>query len=481
MLSWESLHSITVGGGAVAVSQMAAALARAGHDVHVFTRMAPGQRYHDVVDGVHYHRCPYPPHDEFVDEMNNMCRAFVERFFVVEDMTGEFDLVHANDWLTANAMIWIKQGRGRKCVMQIHSTEYARCGNAFPGGRSARVRELEHAGTSWADRVICVSNATREEVVWMYQVPEEKSTVLYNGVNADEFHGEIDAGSVKQTFGIGPSDPTVLYSGRLEWQKGPDLLVEAIPRVLEQTPRARFVFAGDGAMRADLERRVGELGIGHAVRFLGFRKGAALVALFKMSDIVCVPSRNEPFGIVVLEAWSAGKPVVVTENGGPNEFVEHGVNGLKIKPEPDSIAWGLQNLLGDMERARRMGRDGSQAADTRFSWSVVASRALEIYGTALAGGNGEPGVDGTGPSSDATAGRAGGTPNDPGPSHPVEPSGGARERKTRRRPKTGRQSSRETKRPMPSPLATSHPPRENTGRKPTSRGGSGGRSRRATE
>ena len=131
MLSWESLHSIAVGGVAAHVTELAGALTRKGHQIHVFTRRAFGQTGHDPTDGVHYHRCTYPPHGDFVDDINNMCRSFVDRVFEVEDLVGRFDIIHAHDSLTANAMIWIRQGRRHKCLFTIHSTEYGRCGNAF--------------------------------------------------------------------------------------------------------------------------------------------------------------------------------------------------------------------------------------------------------------------------------------------------------------------------------------------------------------
>jgi glycosyltransferase involved in cell wall biosynthesis len=299
------LHSIAVGGIASHVTELAAAVERAGHEIHVFTRRAPGQRYHDWIDGVHYHRCSYPRHHEFVDDVNNMCRSLVDRVFTIEDMVGRFDIVHAHDWLTANAMIWIKQGRDHKGVLTIHSTEYARCGNAFPAGRSVRVRDQEWAGTYWADQVICVSHATKKEVLWMYEVPDGKTQVVYNGVSSHRFAGSVDVGATRKRFDIGPMDPTILFCGRLEWQKGPDLLVQSIPRILPDHFNAKFVFVGDGAMRRDMETEARKLGVSHAVRFLGCRNGDEIVNLYKLADGVCVPSRNEPFGIVVLEAWSA--------------------------------------------------------------------------------------------------------------------------------------------------------------------------------
>ena len=193
------------------------------------------------------------------------------------------------------------------------------------------------------------------------------------------FAGELDQGHVKRRYGIGPTDPTVLFCGRLVQQKGPDLMLDAIPHVLHYYPHAKFVFAGDGHLRHSLEHRAKDLRIGHSVRFLGHRDGGELIELFKMSDALCVPSRNEPFGIVVLEAWSAGKPVVATMNGGPNEYVRHGVDGLKIYPSKDSVAWGLGTLFRDWDHARAMGENGRESVSQSFTWDVIAKRTIEVY------------------------------------------------------------------------------------------------------
>ncbi len=380
LLCWEALHSIAVGGVAAHVTELAAALERKGHEVHVFTRMANGRDHLERIDGVWYHRCPFRLDPNFIEEINEMCRSFVHHVFSTEDYMGaHFDVVHAHDWLAANAMIWIKQGRGRKGIFTIHSTEYGRCGNNFYGGRSAHVRDIERAGTYWADRVITVSNALRDEVMWMYEVPEWKISVGYNGVNLHNYDGWIAPDEIKGRYGIGPTDPTVLFCGRMVYQKGPDLLVEAIPFILRFHPNAKFIFVGDGEMRQQVEGRAHQLGVAHATRFLGFRAGWELTDLFKACDTLCVPSRNEPFGIVVLEAWSAGKPVVVSKSGGPDEFVWHEVNGLKVYPYPESIAWGIGTLFTNFEWARWMGRNGRTAVESAFTWDVVADQVLSAY------------------------------------------------------------------------------------------------------
>jgi len=145
-------------------------------------------------------------------------------------------------------------------------------------------------------------------------------------------------------------------------------------------PNAKFVFAGDGEMRQEVEQQARCMGVSHATRFLGKQNPLALRDLFKSTDCVCVPSRNEPFGIVILEAWSAGKPVVATVNGGPNEIIWHDVNGLKIQDNPNSIAWGIGELFKDFDHARWMGQNGRMTVETAFSWDVIADETLQVYG-----------------------------------------------------------------------------------------------------
>ncbi|MBI5184082.1 MAG: glycosyltransferase family 4 protein [Nitrospinae bacterium] len=379
LFSWESLHSLSVGGVAVHVTELACALERKGHEVHIFTRIGHNQSYYERIHGVHYHRCPFGLSRDFVDEINNMCRSFVHHFFQTENHIGHFDIVHAHDWLSSNAVVWIKEGRGHKAILTMHSTEYGRCGNNFYSGRSSRIRDHERHGTYCADRVIAVSGALKRELMWMYNLPDWKAKVVYNGINCHNYDGWINPGVVRGYYGIGPMDPMVLFVGRMVYQKGPDLLVEAIPSILGYYPNAKFVFVGEGDMRWGVEEKAKAKGVYHATRFLGYRNGWSLIDLYKASDVVCVPSRNEPFGIVILEAWSTGKPIVVTSNGGPSEIVWHEVNGLKVYDNRDSIAWGIGTLFMDFERARWMGRNGRRTVEGGFSWEAIADQVLDVY------------------------------------------------------------------------------------------------------
>ena len=380
MFSWEALHGPAVGGVAVHVTELAAALNRRGHEVHVFTRPGYGSGGVWQIDGVWYHWCPHNLNQNFVDEILELCRSLVWHFYQTEDYSGHFDVIHAHDWLVSNAMVWAKQGRaGHRVMLTLHSTEYGRCGNHFYGGTSARIREHERHGTYCADRVIAVSQTLKCELMWMYNLPDWKCWPIYNGVAVHRYDGWLDQGAVKGRYGIGPMDPTVLYLGRMSVQKGPDLLVEAIPGLLKYYPGAKFILAGEGDMRGDLERRVHQLGVAHAVRWFGRLSLREQVDILKACDAVCVPSRNEPFGIVVLEAWAAGKPVVASQIGGPGEFIWHNVNGLKIYPTVESVGWGLGTLFTNWEWARWMGRNGRIAAETAFTWDRIAEQTESCY------------------------------------------------------------------------------------------------------
>lgn len=387
MFSWETLPGQAVGGVAAHVTELAAALERRGHEMHVFTRPGEGAVGVRRIDGVWYHFCPHALRRNLVEEVQEMCRSFVWHFFQSEDYAGRYDLVHAHDWLAASALIWIKRGRpDHPAVLTMHSTEYGRCGNNFWPGACQGIRDHEWQATACADRVIAVSQALKEEIRWIYRVPEEKCWMIHNGVSVWKYDGFIDPARVKARYGIGPMDPTVLFTGRLVLQKGADLLLEAVPGLLRYYPDAKFVFAGEGHMRGDLERRAGQLGVARAARFLGHRDGPELADLYKACDSVCVPSRNEPFGLIILEAWSAGKPVVASGIGGPRELIWPEVTGKLIEPTPDSIGWGLGTLFTDFERARWMGANGRRAAEKDFSWDTIARLTEKCYLSAASTG-----------------------------------------------------------------------------------------------
>ncbi|MEM5827923.1 MAG: glycosyltransferase family 4 protein [Candidatus Aenigmatarchaeota archaeon] len=382
LFAWESLHSIAVGGLAVHVTELAAALERLGNEVHVFTRIGPNQGIYSFIDGVHYHRVSFAFDSDLIRELTvNMARSMVERFFEVESIYGKFDIIHGHDWHVVTALDEIKRVRGIKTVFTLHSTQYGRDGNAFFDGKAKHIRDLEWFGTYIADRVIVCSQTMKEEIMNIYQVPEWKIRVIPNGIWARNFDGEIDPyHDVKKHFGFGVYDPLIVFVGRMTHQKGVDILLEAVPLVLKDFPNAKFIFIGDGYLKPQLERRAYELGLlNNSVFFTGYVSDEWKTKIVKASDCVVVPSRNEPFGIVVLEAWSCKKPVIATINTGAGELIWHGVNGYKVYLNPESIAWGIKEILKNPLHARYMGENGRKIAETIFNWDNVAKQTLRVY------------------------------------------------------------------------------------------------------
>jgi len=378
--SWESLHSIHVGGISPVVTELAAAQERMGNEVHVFTRIGPNQREYERIDGVHYHRCSFAFNPNGVQEMHNMCKSMAQAFFGCEDFSGRFDIIHGHDWHVVPVLDEIKKVRNKKIIWTCHSSQFGRDGNKFYNGMAEAIRGLEWYGTYIANIVTACTNTMKNEVKWLHRVPEEKMRVVHNGIHPQNYTNHVDAGKVKESLGIGVMDPTVAFVGRITHMKGPDILVESIPTVLRDYPNAKFIFVGDGDMKGHLERRVNQLGIGHAVRFIGWVSDQRRKEeIYKSSDVVCDPSRNQPFGMIVLESWASNKPVIATHGTGSGELVWHDVTGLKVYDNPNSVAWGVKNIFSDFNKARWMGNNGRKAVEEAFTWDHIAKQMLSVY------------------------------------------------------------------------------------------------------
>jgi len=380
IFSWESLNSIKVGGVAVHATELAKALSDLGNEVHVFTRSGAGQSDHELIDGVYEHRVVHAFDKDFIQQMDNMCDAMVGCFHWVEQKYGRFDVLHGHDWHVVNALTNIKYSKGYNFLMTYHSTEFGRNGNNYnPSWFSIRISHREWLGGYEAERVITVSNTMKYELMRQYQFPGEKISVIYNGISPKNFERSIDPGRIKERYGIWALDPVVLFAGRLSYQKGPDLLLEAIPQVLSERSDTRFIFAGGGDMKDHIYGRAKWLGVDSYIRLLGYVPDDELIDLFKACDLVCVPSRNEPFGIITLEAWSAGKPVVATDVGGPGEIIENFKTGVKVYPnDPGSIAWGIKYLINDPVNIKKMG-ENCMVKVREFAWDKIAKETLDVY------------------------------------------------------------------------------------------------------
>jgi glycosyltransferase involved in cell wall biosynthesis len=376
MFSWESLHAVKVGGIAPHITELSETLAAAGHEVHIFTRIGDRSEY-DEINGVHYQRVRHDQLGGVVMQMDRMCGAMVDRFDAVQQLFGRFDILHGHDWHPVIALNTLKQRHGLPYVLTFHSTEWGRNGNTF--GDWWEFREISHRewlGGYESAVVLVTSQNLKREVQFLYQIPEYKLRIIPNGIRAGKIRRKLDPGQVKQRYGIHPLAPVVLFVGRMSHQKGPDLLVEAIPRVLSSRWDVKFVFCGEGELRYSCEHRARQLGVSDACRFLGYASDPDAVAWMNACDLVCVPSRNEPFCIVVLEAWDAGKPVVGTE---AVHLITNFSTGITAYLTPDSIAWCITHLLANPAKAKEMGARGAQQITKKYNWKTVAAEVVTVY------------------------------------------------------------------------------------------------------
>jgi len=373
MFSWESLHSIRIGGISPHVSELSEALAAEGHEVHLFTR---GREKNDeIVNGVHYHRVACDQNGGIVEQMNRMCDSMYCRFLNVREKAGKFDILHGHDWHPVNVLCRIKAQFGLPFVLTFHSTEWGRNGNRHGDWWEAKeISHREWLGGYESSDVITTSTILKEEVRHIYKIPDYKLWKIPNGINVGKIKREIDPENVKRHYGINPCLPVVLFTGRMEYQKGSDLLVGAAAKVLKKR-NAQFVLIGEGKMRARCEHQAQKLGIGNSCNFLGYAPDNTVIDWFNACDLVCVPSRNEPFGIVVLEAWDAKKPVVASD---AVALVENFKTGVVAHKEPSSIAWGLNYVLEGLGR-NKMGENGYNLLKQKYNWKTIAKKTLEVY------------------------------------------------------------------------------------------------------
>ncbi|SES95254.1 Glycosyltransferase involved in cell wall bisynthesis [Methanococcoides vulcani] len=375
MFSWESLHSIKVGGIAPHVSELAEALAEKGHSVHIFTRNHELEPY-EKVNGVHYHRVDHSLDGGIVQQMDSMCDSMYSRFLDVTREYGKFDMLHVHDWHPFNVVSRIKHEFGIPFMVTYHSTEWGRNGNVH--GDWWEAREISHrewkAGYE-SIKVISTSQQLTDEIKFLYQIPDEKISIVPNGIFHGKIKKDVDPGEVKKRLGIHPLAPVVLFIGRMSYQKGPDLLVEAIPKVLDHRWDTQFVFIGEGEMRPHCEYLANAQNVSDRCHFLGYADDETARDWFNACDILCIPSRNEPFGIVVLEGWDAERTIVATD---AVQIIDNFVDGILVYKDPESISWGLNYVLDDLSNDT-LRQAGKELIETKFNWHKIAEETVEAY------------------------------------------------------------------------------------------------------
>jgi glycosyltransferase involved in cell wall biosynthesis len=385
MLTWEYPPRI-IGGISPHVYNLSKSLARNGVKVYVVTCDFPGARVHEVADGVDVYRIdsyknPSPDFATWVYLMNvNMQKAAAA---LINSLGGKVDVIHAHDWLVATAGIGLKHVFRKPMFATMHSTEIGRR-NGIHFDYERMIHETEAWLTYEAWKVICCSNYMVSHVQWAFGLPSDKLIMVPNGVNYEVYrkYEKEDLSEFRRKFAL-PEEKIVLFVGRLVYEKGVHVLVNALPKVLSKV-NAKLVIVGNGYMKDQLSGLVKGMGITEKVMFTGFVDDDTLRKLQRCADVSVVPSLFEPFGIVALEAMAAGSPVVVSDTGGLSEIVEHDVSGVKAYVNsPESLAGGITRVLTDGGYANWLRNNAYKRVQEKYDWDKIAQQTKTIYNNVL--------------------------------------------------------------------------------------------------
>lgn len=298
---------------------------------------------------------------------------------------SKFDLICAHDWLSAMAGIMVKEETGLPFVFHLHSTEWGRA----LGNGSETVTDIEKAGANAADRIITVSYPMEEDLTG-HGFDAEKISVCWNGVNLEKYDlkrlNHEDIQDLREGYGIGPEEKMILFVGRLTGVKGAENLVKAMPSVISKHPEAKLVILGTGELEQKILDLINRFGIADKVKpnFV-FVPEEERILHYGACDIAVFPSLYEPFGIVSLEAMALEKPIVVGASGVSgfrDQVITSGdeQTGVHVDGGNSSdIAWGINILLDDMERAKEMGKRARKRVEKYFTWDKIAKYTIGLY------------------------------------------------------------------------------------------------------
>ncbi len=387
ILGWE-YPPIVEGGLGRHLGRLAPGLAARGVEVHVLTRGGAGIAAVSEVDGVVVHRVAEPPRPDqigrfvaWVERMNDhMLTAGVR---LARDL--ELDLVHGHDWLVARAADRLATRLGCPLAMTVHATEHGRHRGWVAAAPQSHIHAVERRAVDRADRLIVCSDYMRGHLVDVFGVEESRIEVIVNGVEAPRTAPDrrLPAGEKR-----------VLVAGRLVYEKGFQLAIDALPGLGRRVGPVRLVIAGAGMHEPALRARVVALGLDGQVDFLGWVEPAAVEALYGAVDVCVVPSIYEPFGLVALEAMAHGCPCVAADTGGLREVVPHGEAGLRFTAgDPAALEAMVALVLGDRGLRERLVAQ-ARAHVAGFDWAVVAARTAAVYDALVRAGR--PAVLGSG-------------------------------------------------------------------------------------
>ncbi|GGC51857.1 glycosyltransferase family 4 protein [Hoyosella rhizosphaerae] len=381
IISWE-YPPVVVGGLGRHVHNLAIHLASAGHDVVVLSRQPSGtdSTTHPTTDTVTENVrviavAEDPPHLIFEEDMLAwtlaMGHAMVRHGL---SLLGSWqpDVIHAHDWLVAHPAIALAQHSGAPLVATIHATEAGRHSGWISGKINRQVHSVEWWLANSADAVITCSQSMRDEVVSLFGPALAVTTVIHNGIDTGTWTFQ------QRSQRTGPA--TLLFAGRLEYEKGVHDAIAALADVRKTHPGTILLVAGTGTQRAWLEQEAIANKVDNAIVFLGSLNHDELLTYLHRADAILLPSRYEPFGIVALEAAASGTPLITSTAGGLGEAVIDGVTGRTFPPgDVTALTSAIRNMLDEPELTQKMATAARERLTTEFEWSAVTDTTLAVY------------------------------------------------------------------------------------------------------
>jgi glycogen synthase len=388
VFSWE-YPPVIEGGLGRHVRKLSERLTAAGAEVHVLTRgggqLPASESRHDV----QVHRVTQPPFPQDVEQFLRWVKQMnrdMAKLATVLTQTFEFDLVHSHDWLVADAAERVARACGVPWLVTVHATEYGRHQGWVKKYPQSRIHAAERRMARAADHVITCSDYMAGHVAQIFGVAEQRITAIPNGIDAADLMAapESELERLRARFAE-PDERLVLMVGRLVYEKGFHLALDALAPIVRRQGRVRFVVAGTGTAEPELKAQAKKLRLTRQGSFIGWAGDDLLHSLYRVADLCIVPSIYEPFGLVALEAMASGCLCVVADTGGLREVVPaDGTVGLRF-PSNDADALReilMRVLIDDDARAQLIAEAREHVL--QFDWTEVAQRTIGVYNALLA-------------------------------------------------------------------------------------------------
>lgn len=383
MLTWEYPPRI-VGGISRVVHDLSHRLTKDGHDVTVVTYKDGNLDYYENDKGVKVYRVDnymITPNN-FTDWIMQLNFNLISKATEIINTDGKFDVIHAHDWLVTYAAKTLKQSYNIPLVSTIHATEAGR-NSGIHDDVQRYINDTEWLLTYESTEVIVNSNYMKCEIQRLFGLPFDKINVIPNGVNLNLYNGIDRDYDFRRKYAM-DNEKIILFLGRLVYEKGIQNLISAMPKILEHYNDAKLVVAGKGGMLDELKAQVKNMGIENKVYFTGYLDSKSVQKMYKCADVAVFPSTYEPFGIVALESMLSGTPTVVSDVGGLNEIITHGVDGMKsYAGNANSIADSVLSILFDPALGSKISKNAKAKVKANYNWNKISQDTHYVYERAI--------------------------------------------------------------------------------------------------